>query len=310
MKCPNCGGETQRYGKDKLGNQRFRCQTCPRTFIAHKKAIRLERAKALLCLRLLVEGSSIRSTERIAGVHRDTVLNLAIVVGTHCEALLDTTIRNIPFERIEADEIWGFVQKKEARKTDEEENSRIGDAYTFVGIEAKTKLIACFVLGRRDMPTTLKFIEKLARAAGPRFQLTTDGFHTYREAVERVFGSDIDFAQLVKQYRSDDANERRYSPGDFVRATKVIASGQPDTSKISTSYVERQNLTMRMSMRRLTRLTNGFSKKWENLEKALALHFAYYNFCRIHSSLRLTPAMEAGLTDHIWALDELVQDVL
>jgi len=260
---------------------------------------------------LLVEGNSVRSTERVTGVHRDTILNLAFVVGAHCEGLLETRIRNIPFKRIEADEIWGFVQKKEGRKTeDEERNSRIGDAYTFVGIEAKTKLIACFVLGRRDMPTTLRFIEKLARAAGPRFQLTTDGFHAYRDAVEQIFGTDIDFAQLVKQYRSVEVNERRYSPGDFVRATKVVASGHPEPSNISTSYIERQNLTMRMGMRRLTRLTNGFSKKWENLEKALALHFAYYNFCRVHSSLRVTPAMEAGLTDHVWTLDELVEGVL
>jgi transposase-like protein/IS1 family transposase len=311
MQCSGCGSSTQRYGKDKYGNQRFRCQTCRRTFIASKKAIRLERSKALLCLRLLVEGNSVRSTEKITGVHRDTILNLVTVVGSHCDSLMNAKIRNISFERIEADEIWGFVQKKEGHKTDEEtSNTKIGDAYTFVGIEARSKLIACFVLGRRDLSTTFKFIQKLARAAGPSFQLTTDGFPAYRDAVEQIFGIDIDFAQLIKEYRSDETGEHRYSPGAFVRSRKAIVTGNPDISKISTSSVERQNLTMRMSMRRLTRLTNGFSKKWENLEKTLALHFAYYNFCRIHQALRVTPAMEAGIEDHIWDLEELVRGVL
>lgn len=311
MKCSRCGGDVQRYGKDKYRNQRFRCRSCHHAFITAKKEIRLERTKALLCLRLLVEGNSVRSAERVTGVHRDTILHLVIVVGAHCERLMNEKIRDIPFERIEADEIWGFVQKKEAHKTDEESaNSRIGDAYTFVGIEAKSKLISCFVLGRRDLPTTLRFIQKLSNAAGPRFQLTTDGFPAYREAVEKIFGIDIDFAQMVKEFRSDETGEHRYSPGAIVRTKKAIISGYPDGSKISTSYVERQNLTMRMSMRRLTRLTNGFSKKWENLEKALALHFAYYNFCRIHQTLRVTPAMEAGIEDHIWDLEELVRGVL
>lgn len=310
MQCRQCGGQSRRYGKDKYGNQRYRCLLCSRTFIARRKVIRLERARALLCLKLLVEGNSVRSAERITGVHRDTILNLMIVVGAHCERLMETKIRNIPFQRIEADEIWGYVYKKEGQKwLAETDRKDIGDAYTFVGIEAKTKLIACFVLGRRDMATTLKFVQKLARAAGPRFQLTTDGFPAYREAVEQVFGVDIDFAQLIKQYGSDETDERRYSPGDFLRATKRIRTGYPKFGNISTSYIERQNLTMRMSMRRLTRLTNGFSKKWENLEKALALHFAHYNWCRIHSSLRVTPAMEVGIADHVWSFDELVEGV-
>lgn len=269
--------------------------------------MRLERSKALLCLSLLVEGNSVRSTERITGVHRDTILKLVVNVGEHCQRLMDERIQGIPFERVEADEVWGFVKKKEGNKrTEEIGNERIGDTYTFVAIEAKTKLIACFVLGRRDVETTYKFIRKLAHAAGPRFQLTTDGFAAYRDAVEQVFGANIDFGQLVKHYSSDEeTGEHKYSPGDFVHATKKVASGSPDLSTISTSYVERQNLTMRMSMRRLTRLTNGFSKKWENLEKALALHFAYYDFCRVHQTLRVTPAMAANVTDHIWALEEL-----
>lgn len=271
--------------------------------------MRLQREKALLCLKLLVEGNSVRSTERITGVHRDTVLHLLEVVGARCEQIMDEYIHDIPLARVEADEIWGFVGKKEGHKTEEEKhNSKLGDAYTFVGIEAKSKLVVRFLLGRRDLPSATTFMEKLHRATSKRFQLTTDGLRSYIEAVDTIFGPGIDYAQLVKSYKSDEPGrlDRRYSPGDFVSAVKVPVMGKPDMEKVSTSYVERQNLTMRMSMRRLTRLTNGFSKKWENMEKALALHFAYYNFCRVHQSLRVTPAVEAGITDHIWTLDELV----
>lgn len=308
MNCPTCLAQTRKYGKDKLGNQRYRCDHCPKTFIAEKKQIRIDHKDAILCLKLLVEGNSVRSTERITGIHRDTILNLLNVVGDRCERVMDTHIRNIALDYVEADEIWGYVQKKEGHKSEEEkEDTKIGDAYTFVGIEAKTKLVVCYQLGRRDIETAIKFTEKLQRASDGRFQLTTDGLKAYIEAVEQTFGADIDYAQLVKKYKSDEGNiERRYSPGDFVAATKVPITGNPEEGKISTSYVERQNLTMRMSMRRLTRLTNGFSKKWENFEKALALHFAYYNFCKVHQSLRVTPAMEAGITNHIWTLDELI----
>jgi transposase-like protein/IS1 family transposase len=306
--CPQCDGITRKFGKDKFGQQRFRCNVCPKTFIVEKRGMRLEKSKAIMCLKLLVEGNSVRSTERITTVHRDTILHLLEVAGTRCEEVMEKHIHNIAIERIEADEIWGFVGKKEGHKTEGEKiNPKLGDAYTFVGIEAKSKLVVCFVLGRRDLPTATKFMEKMNRAAEKRFQLTTDGLQSYLGAVQQVFGEEIDFAQLVKSYKSDETGNiaRRYSPGDFVSAVKVPVSGNPDMEKVSTSYVERQNLTMRMSMRRLTRLTNGFSKKWENMEKALALHFAYYNFCRIHQTLRVTPAMEAGITDHVWSIEEL-----
>ena len=271
--------------------------------------MRLERSKAILCLKLLVEGNSIRSAERITGVHRDTILHLLEVVGTRCEQVRDEYIQGIPLSRVEADEIWGFVGKKEGHKTVEEKHdNKLGDAYTFVGIEAKSKLVVCYLLGRRDLSSAIAFMEKLQRATGKRIQLTTDGMKAYIEAVDTIFGPGIDYAQLVKSYKSDETGriERRYSPGDFVNAVKMPIMGNPNLDTVSTSYVERQNLTMRMSMRRLTRLTNAFSKKWENMEKALTLHFAYYNFCRVHQSLRVTPAMEAGITNHIWTLDELV----
>jgi IS1 family transposase len=266
--------------------------------------------KAVLIIHLLVEGSSVRTIERVTGVGKATILRLLNFAGAQCERLMNERIRDVPVNFIEADEIWGFVGKKEGRKRATElHNKKIGDAYCFVAIEANTKLVVCSALGRRDLATASRFTEKLRRAARGRFQLTTDGLRAYLDAVEMSFGSEIDFAQLVKEYRSDSGGraERRYSPGDFVRATKVYIAGDPDAERVSTSFVERQNLTMRMMMRRLTRLTNALSKKWENLENALALHFAYYNFCRVHQTLQVTPAMEAGITDHVWSLTELLR---
>jgi len=277
--CPKCSGESRRYGKDKLGNQRYRCDACPKTFITEKKQIRIDRKDAILCLKLLVEGNSVRSTERVTGIHRDTILNLLNVVGERCEKTLTERIKGVKVAYVEADEIWGFVQKKEGHKVTEEDlmNDKIGDAYTWVAIEAKSKLVLAYHLGRRDGENAIEFTKQLQRATDGLFQLTTDGLRAYIEAVEAAFGADIDYAQLVKKYKSDETGniDRRYSPGDFVSATKVTVTGNPDEDMISTSYVERQNLTMRMSMRRLTRLTNGFSKRWGNLNKALALHFAY-----------------------------------
>ncbi len=184
--------------------------------------------------------------------------------------------------------------------------THIGDACTFVGIDARTRVILCFELGKQDGPTALAFIERLRRATNGRYQLTTDGFRPYVGAVEEVFGADIDFAQLVKLYSGDEETRERYSPGEVVEAIPMPVLGEPDPSRISTSYVERQNLTMRMCMRRLTRLTNRLSKKCDNLNAALAPNFAYYNFSRIHQTLRVTPAMEAGITNHIWSAGELL----
>ena len=311
--CPQCSGPTRKYGKDKFGQQRYRCNPCAKTFITDKKPMRLQKAKAILCLKLLVEGNSIRSTERISEVHRDTILHLIEVIGERCEKVMEEQIKDIPLQYVQADEIWGFVGKKEGHKRKEEKNNpQLGDAYTFVGIEAKTKLVLCYELGRRDIKTVTRFMEKLKNASDGRFQPTTDGLRAYIEAVEETFGIEIDFAQLVKSYKSDESRqtERRYSPGDFVSAVKTPIMGDPEPEKITTSHVKRQNLTMRMGMRRLTRLTNAHSKKWKNLEKALAIHFAFYNFCRVHQTLRVTPAMEAGITDHIWEIEELVGDVL
>lgn len=316
MLCRSCNASIRKFGKTKTGDQRYQCVVCKTISTdSPKKVVRLERSKVLLVVNLLVEGNSIRSTERITGVKRDTILRLLNVIGERCEKVMTEHIKDIKMGPVEADEIWGYVKKKEGhKKLEEKSDTKLGDAYTFVAIDGATKLVAAYQLGRRDIETATKFMHKLFRAAGSRIQLTTDGLAAYVDAVEKVFGADIDFAQLIKSYKSDNAGagssaERRYSPGDFQGAKKTPVMGSPDPKLISTSYVERQNLTMRMSMRRLTRLTNAFSKKWDNLNSALVLHFAYYNFCRIHSSLRVTPAMEAGVTNHLWSLDELIGEL-
>ena len=224
---------------------------------------------------------------------------------------MDHHLRSVHSEHLQVDEIWTFVQKKQAQLTeDERENPELGDQYVFVAIDAETKLVPTFLVGKRDGQTALQFMIMLQKqlAENGRVQLTTDGFLAYREAIEATFGAEIDYAQLVKLYASVDAGSGRYSPPRVSETVSTVIQGSPDPEHISTSYVERQNLTMRMAMRRFTRLTNAFSKKLANLKAALALHFAHYNFMRVHGTLRVTPAMEAGVTDHMWAWEELLAD--
>jgi IS1 family transposase len=259
-------------------------------------------------IQLLVEGCSVRSVERITGVHRDTILRLLVLAGEKREKLMGRLIVNVSVKDVQADEVWGFIQKKEGHKRPEEaRDETIGDAYTFVAIERHTKLVLNFALGRRNQATTDIFIEGLRTAtASQDFQITTDGFTPYRSAIDNTLSDRVDFAQLIKVYQASPEGEHRYSPADVVATEVVPVLGNPDPDRICTSHVERQNLTMRMQIRRLTRLTNGFSKKCENLWAELALHFAYYDFCRIHRTIRVTPAMEAGITDHVWDLKELL----
>jgi len=216
-------------------------------------------------------------------------------------------IVNVPVKDVQCDELWAFVQKKEAHKWPHEaHDNSIGDAYCFVALERKTKLVLNFALGRRDQATTDLFIEGLRAATAPqKFQITTDGFAPYKSAIATTLHDRADYAMQIKVY-ANSKDEHRYSPGEVVDTEEVPVMGNPDTRRICTSHVERQNLTIRMCVRRLTRLTNAFSKKWENLWAAYCLHFAYYNFCRIHSSIRVTPAMEAGIADHVWDLAELL----
>ena len=313
MSCPECGGKCQRFGKHRNGLHRFRCPTCRKTFTEpHERTLGtmyIPQNKALLAVQLLLEGNSIRSTERITGLDRNTIMKVLVLAGEKCNKVMGRLIVNVPVKDVQCDEIWGYVFKKEGHKTEEESatDATIGDAYTFVAIERNTKLVLNFALGRRDQATTNAFIEGLRDATAPQqFQITTDGFTPYASAIEWTLHDRVDYAMLIKQYAESRIEEKRYSPAECTGCKRKKMIGNPNPEKISTSHVERQNLTMRMHIRRLTRLTNGFSKKWENLWAALALHFGYYNFCRIHSTIRVTPAMEAGITDHVWDLAELL----
>jgi IS1 family transposase len=265
-----------------------------------------------LVLKLLVEGNSVNSVERITGVNHTTILKLLVLAGQKCEKLMGRLIVNIPVRDVQCDELWGYVQKKEGHKLPAEaDNDSIGDAYCFVAIERYSKLVLNFALGRRSQATTDAFIEGLRAATSPqRFQISTDGFKPYISAITTTLSDRCDFAQIIKIYANDPDGQRRYSPPDVTHTEKVPVMGNPDPDMICTSHVERQNLTIRMQMRRLTRLPNGFSKKWENLWAAYCVHFAFYNFCRIHKTLRVTPAMESGITDRVWDLRELLMEAV
>ena len=256
----------------------------------------------------LVEGASIRSVERISGVHRDTITRLMVRVGEACDRLLHETMRELPCTRLEADEIWCYVGKKQRRVTSADDPQRVGDFWTFVAIDAETKLVPTWLVGKRDAPTAEAFIADLASRLANRVQISTDGLSAYIEAIEAGFGSEVDYAQIVKSYEAAPVGEGRYSPPRVVSTDKTRIVGQPNEALISTAYVERQNLTMRMQMRRFTRLTNGFSKKRENLEAAVALHFAWYNFVRPHRSLKgATPAMVSGIMRWPLTVHDLVE---
>ena len=264
----------------------------------------LRREKQEAVIRCLINGSSVRATERITDVHRDTILRLLVRVGGNCERMLDQTMRGLTCRRIQVDEIWGYVAKKQRHIKPSDDPSRTGDMWTFVALDPETKLVPVYRLGQRDLLTATAFMADLSSRLVNRVQLSSDALRAYVEASELAFGADVDYGQIVKSFEAEPIGPGRYSPPRVVSATRIPVLGDPDPVHISTSLIERQNLTMRMNIRRLTRLTNAFSKKLDNLKAAVALHFAYYNFGRVHQTLRVTPAMEAGLTDHIWELDE------
>lgn len=255
----------------------------------------------------LVEGNSLRAISRMTGVSRNTINKLLIDLGTACSAYQDKVFRNLKCQHIQCDEIWCFVGCKQKNVTPENKDNGWGDIWTWVALDADTKLVPTWFIGTRDAGAAYHFIYNLKERLVNRVQLTTDGHKAYLNAVEDAFGSEIDFAQLVKIYgNAPEHGEVRYSPAVCMGARIAKVTGQPDFAHVSTSYVERQNLTMRMSMRRFARLTNGFSKKVENHEHSVAVHYMFYNFARIHQSLRVTPAMEAGISDHVWSLEEII----
>lgn len=313
MNCPNCKEASKKNGKDRKGNQKFKCLSCNSVFTATAKldGKKLSADKIELCIKLLVEGNSVRSTERITGVHRDTILRLLETVGKRCLMIQETLVMGVTVANVEADEIWSFVgmKQKTAHNKGLGDDERLGSVYTFTAVEKDSKLIVAWHLGQRTEQDVLIFLEKLGNAIEPtkRFQMSTDGFKGYDHTVNEVLGTKADYGQVIKIYGKQNPDEMRYSGADCISIKKKIICGNPIKEKISTSIVERQNLTMRMSMRRFTRLTNGFSKKWENLNYALALYFAYYNFCRGHKSLNgATPAMAANLTKTFWTLKDII----
>ena len=263
-----------------------------------------------LVLRCLVEGMSLRATARTADVSKNTVVKLLVDAGKACSEYQSRVLRDLPCRRIEVDEIWSFVYAKE-KNVPRAKNAppEAGDVWTWTAICADTKLVPSWRIGDRSSATAIEFLDDLRARLANRVQLTSDGHRAYLDAVEGAFGGDVDFAMLIKLYGGVQGKDSgtRYSPAQCTGIRRNVISGDPDPELVSTSYVERQNLTMRMSMRRFTRLTNAFSKKVENHGYAVALHFMYYNFCRIHRTLRVTPALEAGVTDRLWEISDIVK---
>lgn len=270
---------------------------------------RLKCEDRALILGLLVEGNSLRAITRLTGRSINTVTKLLVDLGTACAVYQNEVLRDLPCKRIQVDEIWSFCYSKQKNTPPNIRGLGRGDVYTWVAIDADTKLVPSWLVGTRDAEYAQAFMADVSRRLANRVQLTSDGHKAYLKAVESAFGANVDYAMLVKLYGPAEGNqqERRYSPGHCAGTITGTVTGDPDPAHVSTSYVERQNLTMRMSMKRFARLSNGFSKKIENHEHAIAIHYMHYNFGRIHKSLRVTPAMEAGVSDHVWSLEEIAK---
>jgi len=266
---------------------------------------RLPISRRAALLGMLVEGTSLRATSRLGDVSINTVTKLLVDLGFACAEYHHKQVRNVRVRRLQCDEIWSFVSAKARNVRPERKAAGWGDIWTWVAIDADSKLCVSYLVGGRDGWWAREFMKDCAKRVTGRIQITTDGHRVYMDAVEDAFGADVDYAQLQKIYGAVEENDTRYSPAQCIGCDLKVVSGDPDPKHVSTSFVERQNLTMRMGMRRFTRLTNAFSKKAENHAAMVAIHFMYYNFGRIHKTLRVTPAMAAGLTDHVWSLEEI-----
>jgi IS1 family transposase len=263
-----------------------------------------EQTQVISCV---VEGNSIPSTERMTGFHRDTIMRLMVRVGNGCEALQSIVMHDLPCKRIQVDELWAFVGMKQRHMKADDDLLRTGDTWTWVAIDADTKLVPCYHVGMRTLTDAYVFMGNLSHRLANRVQLSSGALNAYAVAVDRYFGLGVDSGQVVKSYEAEPTGPGRYSPPKVVAAPRGIITGEPDPAYISTSCIERQNLTIRMSQRRFTRLTNGFSKKWENLRAAVGLHYGYYNFVRVHQTVKTTPAIAAGLTNVRWSVSDLIE---
>lgn len=307
----SCEHETTvKCGKHASGRQRLRCKVCGKYLVEETAKpigdMRIELKDAVTALSLLLEGMSIRAVERITGLHRDTIDDLILVVGENCGRLLESKIKNVEAKDVQLDELWSFVGCKEKTRVDRAHAADQGDSWTFIALDRDTKLVLTHAIGQRDMATCTRFLRQLDKATSGRFQLSTDGLNTYTLNVPFVFGSRVDFAQLIKSYASTQ-QVTRYSPAKITGAEKIIQFGNPDYDKVCTSHVERLNLTVRMNIRRFTRLTNAHSKSLKHHIAMQKIFFCFYNWVRPHQSLRKgTPAMAAGLADKVWSLQELL----
>jgi IS1 family transposase len=267
----------------------------------------LPKEKQAFVIGALAEGNSIRSIERMSGIHRDTIMRLGVRVGEGCAKVMDEKMRGLNCERVEVDELWGFIGKKQKNATAADRRAGMGDVWTFLSIDPETKLMPNYIVGQRDRYHTVAFMEDLAGRLKNRIQLSSDAMSAYPDAVEMAFGAAIDYGQIVKEYASpSEAEQRRYSPPEVVAVRKTTLCGMPNVDEICTSYIERANLTARTHCKRLARLTLAFSKKLENFKAAIGLHLAYYNFVKTHSTVRCTPAMAAGVESSAWTVADLV----
>jgi transposase-like protein/IS1 family transposase len=312
MNCQECGEAGHKYGKTRDGQQRYRCVPCNRTFSEPKPlaGFSTDPKQAAFALQLLLEGTSVRATSRLTGLDKNTILRLMVQAGRQCFQFLADTMQNLTVAEIQVDEVWSFVQKKERTAFFDSSFEGCGDAYAYTAIDRESKLLFCFHIGRRDAENAALFADKLALCIADehRPHVATDGFSPYHTAIPSAFGHNVDHGMLVKQYASPGAKgQRRYSPATIIGAKHYQNAGQSAPGQICTSHIERSNLTVRMQNRRWTRLTNAFSKKWENHQLMFALFVAWYNFCRPHMTLGTTPAVAAGLAAETWTIERLLR---
>jgi transposase-like protein/IS1 family transposase len=312
MNCPNCGESAQRFGKTRDGQQRYKCLECRKTFSDPKAlaGIATDLKTAAFALQLLLEGTSVRATSRLTGLDKNTILRIMVQAGEQCFQFLADTMQNLKATDIQCDEVWSFVAKKERTAFFQNAGKGCGDAYIFTAIERSTKLLFCFHVGRRSAEDAALFADKLALCCSDsiRPHVSTDGYNPYHTAIPAAFGHHVDHGMLIKQYASPTGKgQQRYSPATIIGAKHYQNAGTSKPGQICTSHIERSNLTIRMQNRRFTRLTNAFSKKWQNHELMFALFVAWYNFCRPHMTLKTTPAVAAGLATGEWSLERLLQ---